>query len=235
MTVTEPGPRTTRDRPRPSLTRERVIGAAVRIMDAEGLDAVTMRRVAREVGVEAMSLYHHVRDKDDLLDEICVQVMREFRIPEGPSRGWPESGRDAAREWRRLLKAHPNVISVFAERRKPMTNVDALRPMEYALSLQLETGMDLRDAVEVFNVVGGYIMGFVMMEMGMMFSAGTLDPEAPDPAGSAEALPESEVPVIRAALPHLATCDPDEQFELGLDLMFAGIRARFATERSEPA
>jgi AcrR family transcriptional regulator len=185
--------------------------------------------VAREVGVEAMSLYHHVRDKEDLLDDICVHVMREFRIPAGPSAGWPESGRYAAREWRRLLKSHPNVISVFAERRKPMTELDALRPMEFALSTILETGMSLRDAVEVFNVVGGYIMGFVMMETGMMFSAGALDQDAPNPDEAARLLPQGEVPVIHAALPHLATCDPDEQFELGLDLLLAGIAARFGT------
>ena len=56
---------------RERLTRERIIAAALRVMDTEGLEAVSMRRIAREVGVEAMSLYHHVRDKDDLLDGIC--------------------------------------------------------------------------------------------------------------------------------------------------------------------
>ena len=65
------------------------IEAALRVMDAEGLEAVTMRRVAREVGVEAMSLYHHVRDKDDLLEGICNEVMRELRVPRTPpGTGW---------------------------------------------------------------------------------------------------------------------------------------------------
>src|SRR6185369_2652453 len=64
--------------PRVPLTRDRITEAALRLMDAEGLDAVSMRRVAREVGVEAMSLYNHVRDKDDLLNAVIERVMQEF-------------------------------------------------------------------------------------------------------------------------------------------------------------
>jgi AcrR family transcriptional regulator len=73
---------------REKLNRDRIVDAALGIMDREGLDAVTMRRVAREVGVEAMSLYHHVADKDDLLDGVCARVMTDFRIPERDDRPW---------------------------------------------------------------------------------------------------------------------------------------------------
>src|SRR5205085_4540353 len=100
---------------RERLTRARVVDAALRLMDAEGLEAVSMRRLGRELGVEAMSLYNHVRDKDDLLESICEQVMAEFAFPE-PAEDWVETGRRAARSWRRLLKDHPNVITLFAER-----------------------------------------------------------------------------------------------------------------------
>ena len=71
--------------PRTPLTRDRITEAALRLMDAEGLDAVSMRRVAREVGVEAMSLYNHVRDKDDLLNAVIERVMRGVPVP-GASR-----------------------------------------------------------------------------------------------------------------------------------------------------
>ena len=67
---------------RERLTRQRIIGAALHVMDTEGLEAVSMRRIAREVGVEAMSLYHHVRDKEDVLDGICEAVMGEFEYPD---------------------------------------------------------------------------------------------------------------------------------------------------------
>jgi AcrR family transcriptional regulator len=221
-------PPQTRAKTREKLTKDRIVTAALRLMDAEGLEAVTMRRVAREVGVEAMSLYHHVADKDDLLDAICAHVMASFRVPDRDGRPWDVRAREGAREWRRILKSHPNVVALFAERSKPVADIDALRPMEFALSLIMETGMSDRDAVLVFNVIGGFIMGSVMMEVGRMFAGGALDAEAPDPAAVARSFPVGQLPCIAIALPHMATCDPDEQFEVGLDLLLGGIQARYA-------
>lgn len=212
---------------RERLTRDRVVAAALRIMDDEGLDAVTMRRIAREVGVEAMSLYHYVRDKDDLLDGVCAMVMREFRYPD-EDRPWIEVARDGAREWRRVLREHPNVIALWADRQRPMTELEALMPMEFALRVIARAGIDDREGVLVFNVLGGYIMGFVMMETGRMFTAGAVEADASDVELVTRTFPADQLPCIAAALPHLAANDPDEQFELGLDLMLAGLRARFA-------
>ena len=144
----------------------------MRIMDEEGLDAVSMRRVAREVGVEAMSLYHHVRDKEDLLDGVCCAGDAGVPVPRR-GRPWIEVARDGAREWRRVLREHPNVMALWADRQRPMTDLEALMPMEFALRVIARAGMDAREGVQVFNVIGGYIMGVVMMEVGAMFSAGT--------------------------------------------------------------
>jgi TetR/AcrR family transcriptional regulator, tetracycline repressor protein len=220
------------------LNRDRIVDAALAIMDAEDLDAVSMRRVAREVGVEAMSLYHHVRDKEDLLDGVCARVMRDFRYPP-EDRPWIEVARDGAREWRRVLREHPNVIALWADRQRPMTDLESLMPMEFALRVISRSGMDARDGVQVFNVIGGYIMGVVMMEVGAMFSAGTAPKmRAPDltrvhakmpDENFAQSLPVDALPCIVEALPHLADCDPDEQFEFGLDLLLAGIEARVVT------
>ena len=213
-------------RQREKLTRERVIDAALTIMDAEGLDAVTMRRVAHEVGVEAMSLYHHVHDKDDLLEGICARVMAEFRVP-GDGGGWYERASFAANEWRRVLKQHPNVITLFAERRGPLTDLGSLEPMDHALGILREAGLSDRDAVRVFNVLGGFIMGFVLMEVGQMFGAGAMDKELPDPQAAAQLIPEGSLRHLTAALPYLADCDPEEQFQLGLDMMLQGMRVTF--------
>jgi TetR/AcrR family transcriptional regulator, tetracycline repressor protein len=217
------------------LTRERIVEAALHIMDEEGLDAVSMRRVAREVGVEAMSLYHHVRDKEDLLDGVCALVMCDFRYPD-EDRPWIEVARDGAREWRRVLREHPNVIALWAERQRPMTELEALMPMEFALRVITRAGMDPREGVLVFNVIGGYIMGVVMMEVGAMFSAGTARGGKTVDLGAVHAklpeeelapfLPAEQLPCLVAAMPHLAECDPDEQFDYGLDLLLAGIEAR---------
>lgn len=206
---------------RERLTRERVVEAALRVMDAEGLEAVSMRRLAREVGVEAMSLYNHVRDKDDLIDAICVRVMQDFRFGD-PDAPWLERAGFAAREWRRVLMRHPNVITLFSGRRKPMTDATALRPMEHALGILREAGLSDRDAVQMFNVLGGYIMGFVMMEIGQMFSAGTMDVDQPDPEALERMLPP-DMPHLAASIPHLLVCDPDDQFELGLEILLRGV------------
>jgi len=215
---------------RDPLTREQVIDAALRLMDDEGLDAVSMRRVAREVGVEAMSLYNHVRDKEDLLDGVVERIMAEFVFPEASPDSDPMSyGRKIARGWRSLLKTHPNVMALFAHRHKPMRSIDSLRPMEVALRALREMGLPVEDSVKAFQVIGGYIMGYVMMESGAMFTPG--DDEDAD--AFARQIPAEELPCVAAAIPFMADCDVDAQFEFGLDLMLEGLRARSA--RAETA
>src|SRR5215218_7220008 len=106
-------------RHREPLTRDRILEAALEVMDREGLEAVTMRRIGRELGVEAMSLYNHVRDKEDILDAICEEVMAQFRVPDAQE--WTEAARAGSHEYRRLLLAHPHVITLMTERKRPFT------------------------------------------------------------------------------------------------------------------
>src|SRR5262245_26972220 len=151
---------------RERLSRERIVEAALHVMDTEGLDAVSMRRVAREVGAEAMSLYHYVSDKDDLLQAVCDKVMAGFEFP--PGRGdWASQVRAGARAWRRLLQAHPDLMRLFALTHGPdPRSPDSLRPTEFALGLIREVGLSDRDTVQAFHAFGGYIQGFVLMEGG---------------------------------------------------------------------
>lgn len=217
-------------RTREPLTRDRVIEAALHLMDAEGLEAVTMRRVARAVGVEAMSLYHHVDDKDDLLDGICERVMTEFRFPE-PTDDWAEDCRRGARAWRRLLRRHPDVMRLFAEQRGPVRSIDSLRPMEYALGLLRGAGLSDRDTAQAFHAFGGYIQGFVMMELGSIVG-GVDEEQLRQHTELATGLPDGFA-VLRAVSPHFAACDADEQFEFGLDLLIRGLEAK-ASRAEEP-
>src|SRR4026209_2419415 len=201
----------TTTKPRERLTRERVIDAGLRVMDAEGLEAVSMRRVAREVGVEAMSLYNHVRDKDDLLQGICDRVMGDFVFPE-PTEDWAELCKAGARSWRNVLQAHPDVMRLFAETHGPSpVSPGALLPTEFALRLLREGGLSDRDTVQAFHALGGYIQGFVMMEGGSIHksegaggvfdTSSDLDPEA--------------FPALYAVSRYFADCSADEQFEFG--------------------
>ncbi len=209
---------------RDPLTRARVIEAALRIMDSEGLEAVTMRRIGRELGVEAMSLYNHVRDKEDILDGISEAVMSEFEIP-SPTGDWAADARCMALEWRRLLGLHPGVMQLLAERHKPLEGMTAYRPMDAALEALSGTGLSDRELAQTFNALGGYIMGFVMMEQGLMPGHEPHD-HAHQHEAVAEALREAGLARLSACFEYFAECPNDEQFEFGLDLMIAGLAAR---------
>ena len=217
---------------RAPLTRERVVEAALRVMDEEGLEAVSMRRVAREVGVEAMSLYHHVEDKDDLLNGVCESVMAEFDFPD-LAEDWRENCRRGARAWRRLLRQHPNVMRLFAEQRGPIRTADSIRPTEFALRVLRSSGLSERDTVQAFHAFGGYIQGFVMMELGSI-AGGSDDEHLKAHAELVAALPD-EFPTLQTVGPYFAECDPDEQFEFGLDLLIAGLEARARSPERAPA
>lgn len=208
---------------REPLTRERVISTALRIMDEEGLDSVTMRRIGRELGVEAMSLYNHVRDKDDILVGICEHVLAQFRVADAED--WAEAARLGAREYRRLLRSHPNVITLMTEQKAAFTNPESLRGYEFALDVFHRAGLTGAETVKAFHAFGGYILGFVMLELGL-----TIDgQDAHGHEDMARLVGSADLPRLREALPHFIDCDDDEQFEFGLDLLIEGLRARAAS------
>lgn len=208
------------------LSRDLIVATALRLMDEEGLEAVTMRRVAHELGVEAMSLYHHVRDKEDLLGGVIEAAMAAFPFPEDHP-DWREAARRTARAWRALLKAHPHVITLMAHRREPLLVPAALRPVEYALSVLRRAGLPETMAVRAVRAVGSYIQGFVLAEVAHLFGGETDAPAELDPGPIA-----AELPVLAAHLPHLLHCDVDEEFEHGLDLMIRGVETELADRGS---
>jgi TetR/AcrR family tetracycline transcriptional repressor len=217
---------------REPLTRDRIVRMALRLMDEEGVDSLTMRHIGKELGVEAMSLYNHVTDKEDILDAVAELVMSEYRA-EQPGDDWVESARVAAHEWRRLLKAHPNVITLLIERKHPMASVEGLLPMENAFEILRRAGLSEADTVQVFRAVGGYIFGFVMTEVGnVMAGQGERYSEA-QVEELRRLLPADRLPRFLEMLPHLAECDNDVTFDFGLDLMLDGIKARTG-ERASP-
>jgi AcrR family transcriptional regulator len=216
---------------REKLSRDRIVEAALHIMDTEGLDAVTMRRVGRELGVEAMSLYNHVRDKDDLLDGIREYVLSQFEDP-GTSGPWEERARRAARSWREALRAHPNTLILISESKGPSVSPGSMRPTEIALRLLGEVGLSEDDTVKAFCAFGGYIVGFVMFEVGMMHTADSALAPQPSLELFTSSLPADEFPRFLSSLPFLMQGDIDERFEFGLDLLLAGLRAKTTVQHA---
>jgi AcrR family transcriptional regulator len=205
------------------LTRERILETAVRLMDREGLEAVSMRRLGRELGVEAMSLYNHVRDKDDVLLGMIETVMTEFEVPDPGADDWVERVRGMARSFRTLLLAHPNAIPLFTESRGPMRDPEALVPLEAAFDALLGAGLDPEGATHVYRALVGYVMGYVVLE-----TAGFLSAQAgeswPAPDEWARTVPVDRFPRLLQMLPHLMECDSLVEFEYGLDVMLRGLR-----------
>jgi AcrR family transcriptional regulator len=220
----------TEGKQRGKLTRDRVIDAALRVMDDEGLDAVSMRRVGRELGVEAMSLYHHVHDKQDLLLGIRERVLSEFQDP-GTDGAWEVRARRAARSWRQVLRAHPNAIGLVSAPKEFVMTPTALRPTEIALRLLREVGLPEDDAVKAFCALGGFIVGFVMFEIGVTQASDTGD-QPGIAEGLMALLPADEFPCFMSSLPYLMSGDIGQRFEYGLDLLIAGIRSKSAPDPS---
>lgn len=165
------GPR--RRGPRPRHTREEVVRAAVVIADADGLDAVTIRAVARRLGTGVMSLYSYVPDKQALVYDMVEQVGAELDLPD-PSGDWRADMRLLARRQRALVHRHP-WLAVALSPLQPLGPA-LLAVLEWALGVLEPTGLTTRERLEAFALLNGFVAGLVRAEI-----AGRAAP-APDSA-----------------------------------------------------
>jgi AcrR family transcriptional regulator len=210
------------------LTRDRVADTAVRIMDAEGFAAVTMRRIGRELGVEAMSLYNHVADKDDLVTAMIDAVFRDFALPADDVGGWEQQVRLLARSHRSVLLAHPDVIQLFAENTQPSTRIESLGPLETALATLRAIGLSDAEVINAYRMFGGFIIGYVLMETrGIMSLGDDVDVDA-----VAAVIPD-ELPNLKQLVPEICTPSTDADFEFGIAVMICGLRDRVQAARGD--
>ena len=199
------------------LSRRRVLEAAVRFADREGLGSLTMRRLGAELGVEAMSLYNHVPNKGALLDGMVEVLLGEVEIPPR-SKDWEERVRDGYRAFRRLAHEHPNVFPLLVER--PPETMDGVWLVEEFLQTLREAGFGAEEALHAFRSLSSYTFGYAMAEIRGF---------ALEPDGSrlgARALSLEEFPNLCELGPRLERVDHDAEFEFGLDLLLSGLRDR---------
>ena len=146
---------------KPAHTRERIAAAALRIADAEGLEAVTMRRVAAELGAGTMTLYHYVRNKDELAALMDDAIMREVLVPEDElAEGWREGIAQIARRSYAAFRAHPWVFELNDDSGQGAPN--ALRHVEQSLLVAGRTGLDFPGQFELVALVDDYVFGHAM-------------------------------------------------------------------------
>lgn len=144
---------TSKKRAKP-LTKDELFEVALRIADAEGLEALSMRRLAAEVGVEAASLYHHVPNKDALLNGVVVKMRAEMQIPFPIPEDWKDLMEAIFAEYRRVLAAHPNLVSLAG--RRVETDPDS------GLIFLTQIGFSDDDAVELWQSMIAFVVGFSM-------------------------------------------------------------------------
>lgn len=208
------------------LSAERIVEAAVHVADRGGLIKVSMRNVAKRLGVEAMSLYHHVAGKEALLDALADWV---FTLIELPLAGDPWRSAMAARaaSARQALRQHPWALGLIESRRAPGPAL--LRHHEAVLGSLRNCGFSVELAAHAFSAIDAYVYGFVLTELSLPFDAGESAEEfvgeiAPKlEQGSYPFLVEMvEVQVTGRAYAY------EDEFEYGLELILDGLQARFA-------
>ncbi|PRZ03227.1 TetR family transcriptional regulator [Isoptericola sp. CG 20/1183] len=151
---------------RSPLDRSRIVAAAVTLADAEGVAGVTMRAVAAGLGVEAMSLYNHVRNRDDLLDGMVDLVFAEIELPTAGA-GWYQAMRKRAESARAVLRRHPWAVGLLDSRSAP--GPATLRHHDAVLGVLRGAGFSVAGAARAFSVIDSYLYGFVLQEVSLPF------------------------------------------------------------------
>ncbi|MED7931645.1 TetR/AcrR family transcriptional regulator [Nonomuraea sp. LP-02] len=216
---------------RPGYSREQITRAAVRIADAEGVEAATMRRIAGELGTGAMSLYRYVPRRDDLFDLMIDLAMSEIELPDGPSGDWRGDLTLLARQVRATGLRHPWLIALLTSR--PTLGPHLLRVHEFALGAFDGTGLDIDDVTGFVGMLDDYVHSAIRRELGWLEEARRtgLDPERwkRDYMGpyvrqvvESGAFPLFNRSVLDSRTAHLA---PEERFRHGLDRILDAIAA----------
>jgi AcrR family transcriptional regulator len=209
-----------------ALTRQAVLGKAVEIADREGVATLSMRKLAGELDVEAMSLYHHVANKEAILDGMVDLVFAEIDLP-SLDEHWRTAIRTRTQSAREVLRRHPWAIGLMDSRTQP--GPASLRHHDTVLGCLRSGGFSPTGAAHAFSVVDSYLYGFVLQETTMPFNSA---------GGDMQQVADAVMQAMRQEYPHLTELIQDHalrpgyayarEFHIGLDLVLDGL------ERSRP-
>lgn len=221
-----------RSRRREPLGRGEIVESALAIIDAEGIEALSMRRLGAELGVRAMALYRHVRNKDQLLDLVVEGVLRDIAPPD-ISGEWRADVAAIARATRTGLLRHRRAVALVQGR--PWVGPAGLAALDLTLGVFRKAGFDGSSAVHAQFALGNYVSGFCAWE------AANLGAVADDPQARAAALetyarliaslPPDRYPNVTALADRLTAGSLEERFEAGLAALIRGLDASAITSR----
>jgi AcrR family transcriptional regulator len=207
---------------RPTLTRDRIIETAVAYADEHGIDALSMRKLGAELDVEAMSLYNHVGNKDDIYDGMIDWVFASIPLPDRDT-NWQESIRSIGVAGMDAFTTHSWVVSLLMVRGN--FGPSALRFTDAVIGILTEAGFSDEDAHHAWQMVASHTMGYA-------FQAGAnptgMQQEHMDVEATLAALGDHFPNVARLA-PLLAQCEYGSEYAFGLEIIIDGLAARLAT------
>jgi AcrR family transcriptional regulator len=190
---------------RTPLSAEAIASAAVALVDSEGLEALSMRRVGAALGYQAMSLYNHVPDRAAVVDAAVASVYREIRRPK-PSDPWDKSVRALTKELRRVVLAHPNFAVVMLT--APPTCLEVQQPTEVLLRALQQTTSSEQLVARRFWMLINYVTGALLAEIASTHRS----PQQLDVASGL-----AECPALAALSPTLASCNFAAEFQFGVE------------------
>ena len=219
--------------PRVPLTRERVLAAAVLLADEQGLESLTMRELGLRLGVEAMSLYNHVANKDDILDGMVDLVVSEIELPSGAI-AWKEAMRARAISAQAVFDRHQWASGLIDSRASG--GPARLRYFDWVVGVLRRAGFPLEMAARAFALLDSYIYGFGRQQLNMSVEPGVKPEEMTE--AFLRAIPAGEYPYLREMVVDYAMKSGHDQradFEFGLDLILDGLQRLLdqATSASE--
>jgi AcrR family transcriptional regulator len=213
---------------RAPLTRERVLAAAIDLADRDGIASLSMRKLAQELGVEAMSLYHHVANKDAILDGLIDLVFGEIDLPVGEA-DWKAAMRRRAISAREVLRRHPWATGLMESRSTP--GPATLRHHDAVLGILRNAGFPLELAAHAYSLLDSYIYGFALQETSLPFNT---------PEETAEVAQAMMAEFPADAYPHLTEIAVEHvlqpgysyasEYLFGLDLILDGLERLAAGE-----
>jgi AcrR family transcriptional regulator len=218
------------------ITRDQVLRAALRVIDLDGVDALSMRRLGRELGRDPMAVYRHADTKTALLDGVVELVLEELTV-DATDPDWQSQLRTVARRFRAIAIAHPHVVPLLVTR--PLATPLALRPhgtlrpLEATLDLLVRSGFRDVDALHVYRLFFGFLHGHVLNELQELVDNAE---ETDDLLRlGLHRLPIKEFPILRSLAPVLAAYDGAAELEQGLDIVLSGLQDRLTPSAPLPA
>lgn len=214
---------------RAPLTRDRVLGAALALADAGGLESLTMRRLGEDLEVGPMALYRHVRNKDDLVDGLVDLVFAEISLPEAGV-DWRTAMRERAISLNDVLLRHRWAIGLMESRRNP--GPANLRHHDAVIGSLLRAGFDMAMAAHAYSLIDAYVYGFALTKMSLPFESGEEVAEVAETM--LQPFPVNAYPNLAAFITEHAMqpgYDYGDEFGYGLDIVLDGLEA--ARNRSD--